>query len=161
MDKKNRIRTYPIKPLVIFLSISFTVSLAMVILFIFLKSEGWLIRILIFIFCGLFTIASAIVLVYQLVFYVAVDDDYFYRYAFLTPNKIPLKKIQRVFNKDGFYEIYVDNKKIASFAGNTKEGQQIIVFLERKGIHIDWWKNTTFFKWNKLKYFMYKKYWHK
>ena len=138
MSKKNRIRTYPIKSLTIFLSVAFVVSLSMVILFIFLKNEPWLIRVLIFIFCGLFTIASAIVLVYQLMFYVAVDDEYFYRYAFLTPSRIPLKKIDRINNRDGFYEVYVNGKKLATFAGNTVEGQQIIVFLERKGVKIDW-----------------------
>lgn len=138
MSKNNRLRTYPIKSLTIFLAVAFVVSLSMVILFIFLKNEPWLIRIIIFIFCGLFTIASAIVLVYQLMFYVAVDDEYFYRYVLLTPTRIPLKKITKVNNRDGFYEIYVGDKKMASFAGNTKEGQQIIVFLERKGVKIDW-----------------------
>ena len=138
MNKKNRIRTYPIKSLTIFLSVAFVVSLAMVILFIFLKHEEWIIRILIFIFCGLFTIASAIVLVHQTMFYVAVDDEYFYRYAFLTPTRISLSKIDKVINNDGFYIIVVNGKKMASFAGNTKEGQQIIVFLERKGVKIDW-----------------------
>ena len=138
MDKKNRIRTYPIKSLTIFLSICFVVSLAMVILFIFLKNEEWVIRILVFIFCSLFAVASAIVLVQQTMFYVAVDDEYFYKYVMLTPNKIPLSKIQKIANRDGFYDIYVNNKKIASFVGNTKEGEQIIIFLERKGIKIDW-----------------------
>ena len=138
MEKKYRLRTYPIKPLVIFLSICFVVSLAMVILFAFLNKEEWVIRILVFIFCSLFTVASAIVLIYQLTFYVAVDDDNFYRYAFLTPNRVPLNKIDKIVNHDGFYEVIVNNKKIASFAGNTKEGQQIIVFLERKGVKIDW-----------------------
>ena len=138
MDKKHRLRTYPIKPLVIFLSICFVISLAMVILFAFLKNEEWVIRILIFIFCSLFTVASAIVLIYQLTFYIAVDEEYFYRYAVLTPNRIPFNKIDKIINRDGFYEVMVNNKKIATFAGNTTEGQQIIVFLERKGVKIEW-----------------------
>ena len=138
MDKKNRIRTYPIKSLTIFLSICFVVSTAMIVLFALLKNEEWVIRILVFIFCSLFAVASLIVLIYQTMFYVAVDEEYFYKYAFLTPNKIPLKTIQKVVNRDGFYDIYVNNRKIASFAGNTVQGQQIIVFLERKGVRIDW-----------------------
>ena len=138
MNKKNRIRTYPIKPLVIFLAICFVVSLTMDILFIFLTKEEWVIRILIWIFCTLFAVASAIVLVYQLMFYVAVDEDYFYKYVFLTPHKIPLSKIDKIVNRDGFYEIYVNGRKTSSFVGNTNEGQQMIVFLERKGVKIDW-----------------------
>ena len=138
MNKKNRIRTYPIKPLVIFLAICFVVSLTMDILFIFLTKEEWVIRILIWIFCSLFAVASAIVLVYQLMFYVAVDEDYFYKYILLTPHKIPLSKIDKIVNRDGFYEIYVNGKKTSSFVGNTTEGQQMIVFLERKGVKIEW-----------------------
>lgn len=138
MEKKNRIRTYPIKSLTIFLSICFTVSLGMLILFIFLTKEEWVIRILIFIFCGLFTVASGIVLVYQLFFYVAVDEDYFYKHFIFGYHKIPLKRIQKISNKDGFYFIYVDNHRISSFAGNTKEGQQIIIFLEKSGVKIEW-----------------------
>ena len=138
MNKKNRIRTYPIKPLVIFLAICFVVSLTMDILFIFLTKEEWVIRILIWIFCSLFAVASAIVLVYQLMFYVAVDEEYFYKYVLLTPHKIPISKIEKIVNRDGFYEIYVNGRKISSFVGNTNEGQQMIVFLERKGVKIEW-----------------------
>ena len=138
MKNNHRIRTYPIKSLTIFLSICFVVSLAMVILFIFLNKEPWLIRILIFIFCGLFAVASGIVLIYQTMFYVAVDDKYFYRYVLLTPNAIAFNHIEKVFNRDGVYEIYVKGKRVASFAGNTTEGQQIIVFLEKKGVKIEW-----------------------
>ena len=137
MNKKPLIRTYPIKSLTIFLAICFVVSLAMVILFIFLTKEEWVIRILIFVFCGLFTIASAIVLCYQLFFHVGVDEECFYRYAFFSAYRIPYKKIEKVMNMNGFYDIYVSGKKIASFAGNTKEGQQIILFLEKKGVKIE------------------------
>lgn len=138
MNNKPIIRTYPIKSLTIFLAICFVVSLTMVILFIFLTKEEWVIRILIFIFCGLFTVASGIVLCYQLFFHVGVDEENFYRYALFTSHRIPYKKIEKVMNMDGFYVIYVSGKKIASFAGNTKEGQQIILFLEKKGVKIEW-----------------------
>lgn len=138
MDKPRRLRTYPIKSLTIFVAICFVVSLAMVILFAFLNKEEWVIRILIFIFCGLFTVASAIILIYQLFFYVSVDEDNFYRHVMFGKHTIPLNKIERIINRDGFYEVIVKGRKITSFSTNTKEGQQIIVFLERKGVKIDW-----------------------
>lgn len=138
MDKPRRLRTYPIKSLTIFVAICFVVSLAMVILFAFLNKEEWVIRILIFIFCGLFTVASAIILIYQLFFYVSVDEENFYRHVMFGKHTIPLKKIERIINRDGFYEVVVKGRKITSFSTNTKEGQQIIVFLERKGVKIDW-----------------------
>ena len=138
MNKPKRLRTYPIKSLTIFVAICFVVSLAMVILFAFLNKEEWVIRILIFIFCGLFTVASAIILIYQLFFYVSVDEENFYRHVMFGKHTIPLKKIERIINRDGFYEVVVKGKKITTFSTNTKEGQQIIVFLERKGVKIDW-----------------------
>ena len=138
MSDKPKIRTYPIKSLTIFLAICFVVSLAMVILFIFLKHEEWVIRILIFIFCGLFTVASGIVLVYQIFYHVGVDEKYFYKYFIFGHHKIPLKRIEKITNRDGFYIIYVEGKRVSSFAGNTKEGQQMIIFLEKAGVKIEW-----------------------
>ena len=138
MDKPKRLRTYPIKSLTIFVAICFVVSLTMVILFAFLNKEEWVIRILIFIFCGLFTVASATILIYQLFFYVSVDENNFYRHVLFGKHAIPLTKIERIINRDGFYDVIVKGKRITSFSTNTKEGQQIIVFLERKGVKIDW-----------------------
>ena len=110
----------------------------MIILFAFLTKEEMLIRVLIFIFCGLFAVASGIILVYQLFFFVAVDENFFYRYYLFGFFKVEIGKIERVLNQDGFYHVVVKGKKVGTFAGNTKEGQQLIVFLERKGVKIDW-----------------------
>ena len=136
--KKEILRTYPIKSLTIFLAISFVVSLAMLILFIFLKDEPWVIRILVFICCGLFVFASGFMLINQLLFYVGVDEENLYKHAFFARHVIPLKKIDQIVNKDGFYSVYVQGKKICYFATNTKEGSEIIVFLEKKGVKIEW-----------------------
>ena len=138
MKQENRIRTYPIRNLVIFLSISFIVSLTMVILFIFLKDELWVIRILIWIFCGLFTIASSIVLIYQLFFYVEVRDDKFIKHVLFGQYSISLRKIDYVRNQDGFYTLIVRDRPWATFSSNTTEGQQIIIYLEKRGVKINW-----------------------
>ena len=138
--KNGRLRTYPIKSLTIFLAICFVVSTAMVVLFAmpFMNNELWVIRILVWIFCGIFSIASLIVLVYQLFFYVEIKDNCFIKHYLFGKKKIPFSKIDKVTNLDGFYVIYSKNKKEASFAGNTKEGQEIIVFLERMHVNIEW-----------------------
>ena len=120
------------------MAVCFIVSLAMVILFVFLKSEEWIIRILIFVFCGLFTIASAIILIQQLFFYVSVDEENFYVHFIFGHHKIPLNKIEKVSNINGFYSIFVKGKKMANFAADTKEAQMIIVFLEKKKVKIEW-----------------------
>ena len=138
MRNNNRIRTYPIKSLCIFAGIAFIVSLAMVIGFIFYQSELMVIRVLVWIFCGLFTVASGIVLVYQLFFYIEVTDKYFIKHAMLTKYKFPFEIIQKVTNEDGFYSVYIKGRKIASFATNTKEASQILISLEKHGVKISW-----------------------
>jgi len=136
--KEERIRTYPVKGLVIFLSIAFVVSLGMIILMAFLKDEMWVIRILVWILCSIFTLASGTMLIQQLFFYIEVRGDYFIKHFMLSSHKIPLKNIDKIVNKDGWYDIYVEGKKIVSFATNTKESQEMIIYLEKHGVKIDW-----------------------
>ena len=134
----NSIRTYPIRNLVIFMAIAFLISVGMIILMIFLQDEMMVIRVLVWILCGIFTIASGIILIQQLCFYIEVDDEYFIKHVMFTKEKIAFKRIEKLVNHDGFYDIYVDKKKISSIPTNTKESQQIIVIMEKKGVKIDW-----------------------
>ena len=138
--KNGRIRTYPIKSLTIFLAICFAISTAMVVLFSlpFMQKEIWVIKILVWVFCGIFAVASLIVLIYQIFFYVEVREGVFIKHFLFGKKSIPFNKIDKVLNNDGFYIIYSNGKKEASFVGNTKEGQEIIVFLERMHVKIEW-----------------------
>lgn len=136
--QKNRLRTYPIKSLTIFLTIAFLVSVAMVVGFIFLSDELMVIRVLVWIFCGLFAVAALVVLIYQLFFYIAVDEENFYRYSFMSKYTVPLKKIDYIKNTDGFYQVHAYGRKFATFASNTKESQEIIIFLENHNVKVDW-----------------------
>ena len=120
------------------MAISFVVSLGAIIGFAFFKDEWILIRILIWIFCSIFVVASGIILVQQLTCYVEVTDEYFIKHFLLAKTRIPYSKISRIINQNGFYDIYVENRKFASFTADTKEGQEIILFLEKKQIRIDW-----------------------
>ena len=134
----NSVRTYPIKGLVIFMAIAFTMSVGMIVLMAFMKDENIVIRVLVWVLCGMFAIASGIMLVQQLLFYVEVDDEYFIKHFMFSKNKIAFRRIDKLVNHDGFYDIYVDGKKISSIAANTKESQQMIVIMEKKGVKIDW-----------------------
>lgn len=98
----------------------------------------WVIKILVWVLCSIFSLASLIVLIQQLFFWIEVRDDVFIQHNLLGAHKIPFKKIEHITNKDGFYTIYVQGKKITSFATNTKEGTEIIVYLEKHGVKIDW-----------------------
>ena len=136
--KKEVLRTYPIKSFTIFLSIAFVVSLTLLILFIFLQNEPLVIRIMIYIFCSLFVFASGFMLCNQLFFYIGVTEDSVIRHVMFGRYIIPFKKISRLKSKDGFYVIYVGDQKMCTFPTNTKEAAEIIVYLEKKGVKIDW-----------------------
>ena len=120
------------------MAIAFIMSAGMIVFMAFMKDENIVIRILTFILCGMFAIASAIMLIQQLCFYIEVDDKNFIKHAMFSKFKIPFKKIDKIVNHDGFYDIYVDGRKISSFVTNTKEAQQIIVILEQNGVKINW-----------------------
>ena len=134
----THIRTYPIKGLVIFLSICFVVSVGMIVLMAFLTSEMWVIRIVTWVMCGIFALASGTVLIYQLFFYPEIKDDYFIKHVFLGYQRIKIENIERLVNNNGFYDIYVKGRKICSFSTNTKESQEMVVYLEKRGVKIDW-----------------------
>lgn len=138
--KNGKIRTYPIKNLTIFLAVCFVVSTAMLVVFSlpFMQNEIWVIKIMVWVLCGIFSLASLVVLIYQLCFYVEVKEGYFTKYFLFGRKRIEITKIDRITNNDGFYIIYHNGKRFASFAGNTKEGQEIIVFLERMHVKIEW-----------------------
>ena len=139
MGRKNgSVRTYPIKGLVIFLLVAFLMSTGLIILMAFMSDENIVIRILVFIVCGLFVFASGFMLCQQLLFYVEVDENYFIKHAFFSKFKIAYKRIDKLVNNNGFYDVYVDGKKISSIPANTKESQQILLIMEKKGVKIDW-----------------------
>ena len=139
-NNTNRIRTYPIKSLVIFLSICFVVSTGMLVLFAlpFMQSEMWVIKILVWVLCSVFSLASLVVLIQQLFFYIEVRDEVFIKHFIFGSHKIPFKQIEHISNANGFYTIYVKGKRIVSFATNTTEGTEMIVYLEKHGVKIDW-----------------------
>ena len=120
------------------MSVAFLMSIGMIVLMAFLKDENIVIRILTWILCSMFALASGFMLAQQLLFYVELDEDYFIKHAFFSKYKIAYKRIDKLVNKDGFYDIYVDGKKISSIATNTKESQQIVLIMEKKGVKIDW-----------------------
>ena len=138
--KNKPIRTYPIKPLTIFLAICFVVSAGLLTLFClpFMWNELLVIRILIYFFCGVFTIASLIVLIYQIFFYVSIEDELFVRHYLFGKSSVKISNIDEILNRDGFYIVVVKGKRFATFATNTKEASQIVVYLEKYHVNINW-----------------------
>lgn len=135
---KTRIRTYPIKGLLIFLIITFVVSLAAVIYFIIAQDDVFVVRLLVWIFCGAFTIISLIVMCDQIFNYIEVRDEKFISHKFLSKKIVDINNIQRIRNEDNVFNVYVDNQKITSFYSYSKEAQEILVYLDKMHVQIDW-----------------------
>ena len=135
---KTRIRTYPIKGLLIFLIITFVVSLAAVIYFIIAQDDVFVVRLLVWIFCGAFTIISLIVMCDQIFNYIEVRDDKLISHKFLTKKIVNIKNIERIVNEDNVSNVYVDNQKVFYFFTFSKEAQEILVYLDKMHVRIDW-----------------------
>ena len=140
MNTITRIKTKPIKSLTIFLTVCLVVSVGMIVLFSlpFMAKEQWVIKILVWVFCSIFALAALIVLVNQLFFQVEVKGEKYIKHVLFARISIPIKEIDKVTNKDGFYTVIYKTKPFSSFAGNTYESQQIIIYLEKCGVKIDW-----------------------
>lgn len=134
----NKIRTYPVKGLTIFMGVVFLGSLAMIILMAFLFDELLVIRILVWVVCGLFVILSSIILSIQLFHYFVIDGDFLIKKGLFISKRIRIKKISRIRVKDDTYFIYDEDNlfgEIPTFIGGA---QEVILYLEKSGVKIDW-----------------------
>ena len=136
--KYNPLRTYPIKKLCICVAIIVAVSLGLCVGFIFMPDELIVVRVIVWIMCGLFTLLGLILLFDQLFNYVEVKNDVFIKHMFLTKHVIPFNKIKSVKNEDGFYVVYVGNKKVCTFAGDTKEAHAIVSYMDKNHVKVGW-----------------------
>ena len=135
---KTHIRTYPIKGLMIFLIITFVVSSAAVIYFALSKDDVFVVRLLVWIFCGAFSLISLFMIFQQLSCFVEVKEDYFIQHSFLTRKKILISDIERIRHKEENFFIYKNNQIFAQFPSYSKQAQQIAVYLDKKHVKIDW-----------------------
>lgn len=136
--RENHIRTYPIKGLMIFLTIAFTLSLGAVIYFIIAQDDPMVVRVLVWIFCGVFSIVSLVVIMSQLFDYVEVKDNRFISHFFFKKRIIEIGEIDKVRNIDGVFHVYHNNQKVAQFYTESKQAQQIIVYLDQRHVKIEW-----------------------
>ena len=138
MKTYNPLRTRPIKKLCICVACIVAVSLGLCIGFIFMPNEQIVIRVIVWIMCGLFTVLGTVLLIDQLFNYVEVKDQVFIKHMFLTKHVIPFEKIKSVKSEDGFYVVYIGKKKVCTFAGDTKEANAIVSYMDKNHVKIDW-----------------------
>ncbi len=137
--KKNVLRTYPIKGLVIFLSIVIAVCVALAVTMIIIP-EVLALKIVFWVISVVFGVLSLIVLLKEAIVYVSLDDekDLVIIHEFLIKRKVPLKELSCIENKDGFYVFYQKGKKIYSLGTDRKGANEFILALEAREIKIRW-----------------------
>ncbi|MCR5184567.1 MAG: hypothetical protein K6C32_00580 [Bacilli bacterium] len=130
---KNNIRTYPVKGLVIFCLIGFLICTPAFIWFLFIE-ELLVFRVLVYIFCPMFSLIALITIIDQLFHYVEVKEDVFINHIVFWTKKVKIEKIERFEICEGIYYIYYLNKKIASFPSQVVGADRVVIALERHGV---------------------------
>ncbi|HNX15930.1 MAG TPA: hypothetical protein PKO28_00935 [Bacilli bacterium] len=133
--KKQKLRTYPIRGLLIFLLLDIVLSLAALGYFIWDRST-LLISILVYIFCGLFALIGLIVLADQLFHYVEVKDNRLINHIFWNKKVLPFEKIHKVMLVDEMYLIYSKKKRFCIMPSHIRGSNEIILYLESHGISL-------------------------
>lgn len=139
-DKDFIIRTYPVKGLVIFLSIVIGVCLLVGVGNYFLIKDILALQIVIWIFCGVFLILSLIVLLKEAIVYIYFDEKAkeIVIQDFLHKKKIRLDELRRVEVKDGFYIFFKGNKEFYRMGTERTGANNLVVALEKNGANIKW-----------------------
>ena len=138
-EKKNEIRTYPSKGLIIFLSVVIVVSLLMSVANYFLV-DVLALKIVLWIFFVIFFVLSLVVLLNEAIIYLSFNEDNkeLVIHKFIIKKKIPLKEISRIDNNNGFYVFLKEDQEIYRVGTQVTGVNILIVKLEKCGIKIKW-----------------------
>lgn len=139
-NESNIIRTYPIKGLIIFLTIVIVLSAGFSVINYFLLKDSLALQIVIWIMCGIFFVLSLIVLLKEAIVYISVDETRkaLVIHDFLVNKKIPFSEIGCIENKDGFYIFYKGKKELYRVGVDRPGAGGVMVALEKNGTKIKW-----------------------
>ena len=135
MKITNTIKTKPSKGLIAFCSIMLLVSLAFFIIFL-IVDENIVVKIVILIMTGLFTIVSSVVLFDQLFDYVMVKDDKLIVQFLFTKKVANIKDITSIRATKDAYEVLVKERKFCTLSLYTPETQKMLFAFEKHGVDI-------------------------
>ena len=102
---QSDIRTYPSKGLIIFLLIVIAFSIgAIVLTALLLLKDNLALSIILWLFCGVFLVLSLIVLLFEAINYLSLDENnkQLIIHKFLIKKKIPANEISGIENNEGF-----------------------------------------------------------
>lgn len=132
---EKKLRTQPIKGLIIFLAIDIVVSMIALGYFIYDVSNLF-ISILVYIFGGMFLIIGVIVLLDQLFHYVEVKNECLINHILWKKFILPFDRIKKVILLDEMYYVYSKKKRFCVMPSHVKGSNEIIIYLERHGISL-------------------------
>lgn len=135
----NNIRTYQPKGLIIFLLVVIGLSLVIGVANGFLV-DNLALKIVIWIFCSIFFVLCLVVLVFEAINYLSLDEEkeLLIIHRFLNKQKVPLNEISRIENNNGFYVFLKGKKEIYRIGTEVTGASTLIVILEKRGIKIKW-----------------------
>lgn len=135
----NNIRTYQPKGLIIFLLVVIGLSLVIGVANGFLV-DNLALKIVIWIFCSIFFVLCLVVLVFEAINYLSLDEEkeLLIIHRFLNKQKVPLNEISRIENNNGFYVFLKGKKEIYRIGTEVTGASTLIVRLEKRGIKIKW-----------------------
>ena len=138
---QSDIRTYPSKGLIIFLLIVIAFSIgAIVLTALLLLKDNLALSIILWLFCGVFLVLSLIVLLFEAINYLSLDENnkQLIIHKFLIKKKIPANEISGIENNEGFYIFHQGKKELYRIGTQVQGANTLIVKLERWGIKIKW-----------------------
>ena len=134
----NIIRTRIPTSILIFLLADIILCGGLIVYGALVNTELLIIRILIFVMCGIFFAVGLIQLLAETLNFIVVSEEGVVINKWLVRTKLSFDKISYVENKDDQYNIFVKQRKFYTFSSRLKKASEIIAFLERHGVEIKW-----------------------
>lgn len=134
----NKIRTRIPTSILIFLLADIVLCGGLIVYGALANTELLIIRILIFVMCGIFFAVGLIQLLAETLNFIVVSEEGVVINKWLVRTKLSFDKISYVENKDDQYNIFVKRRKFYTFSSRLKKASEIIAFLERHGVEIKW-----------------------
>lgn len=91
---------------------------------------------MVYIFCGIFILLGLIMLLDQLFHYTELKGNILINQIIFVRKKIEVDKISKIIFKDEMYIVFVGKKQFCVISSRIRGGNEIIVALERQGIHV-------------------------
>ncbi len=126
----NRIKSGYSKGALIFFLVMFVLCASFIVALI-LIDVGVALRIIGFLFCGVFLVISLVMILDTFFDYVIVEGETMSKRFFFQKKEIPLESITKVVKTEGYYDIYVGKKKFTSLNDIDPQTPKMLFQIEK------------------------------